>query len=42
MARFETDTIEHYDPRVVQVDGDNYIRNIDSEVATLLGASTPA
>jgi aspartate 1-decarboxylase len=36
------DDLQHYVPRVVHVDAGNEIRNIDSEVATLLGASTTA
>ena len=37
---YDPDDLEHYIPRVVQVDAGNEIRNIDTEVATLLGAST--
>jgi aspartate 1-decarboxylase len=39
---YDPDDLEHYHPRVVHVDAGNEIRNIDSEVATLLGASTTA
>ena len=39
---FDREDLEHYVPRVVHVDAANEIRNIDSEVATLLGASTTA
>jgi aspartate 1-decarboxylase len=39
---YDPEDLEHYVPRVVHVDDRNEIRNIDSEVATLLGASTAA
>ena len=39
---YDREDLEHYVPRVVHVDAANEIRNIDSEVATLLGASTTA
>jgi aspartate 1-decarboxylase len=39
---FDREDLEHYVPRVVHVDAANEIRNIDSEVATLLRASTTA
>jgi aspartate 1-decarboxylase len=39
---YDPDDLQHYVPRVVHVDAGNEIRNIDSEVATLLGASTTA
>ena len=39
---YDPDDLEHYRPRVVHVDAGNEIRNIDTEVATLLGASTTA
>ena len=39
---YDPDDLEHYLPRVVHVDAGNEIRNIDTEVATLLGASTTA
>jgi aspartate 1-decarboxylase len=39
---YEPTDLEHYLPRVVHVDAGNEIRNINSEVATLLGASTTA
>jgi aspartate 1-decarboxylase len=39
---YDPEDLEHYHPRVVHVDAGNEIRNIDSEVATLLGASTTA
>ena len=39
---YDPDDLEHYLPRVVQVDAGNEIRNIDTEVATPLGASTTA
>ncbi|MGO9883277.1 MAG: hypothetical protein ACLPV4_09710 [Solirubrobacteraceae bacterium] len=34
--------LDHYYPRVVDVDAHNQIRTIDNEVATLLGAPTSA
>src|SRR5450755_5200498 len=39
---YDPDDLEHYLPRVVHVDAGNEILNIDTEVATLLGASTTA
>jgi aspartate 1-decarboxylase len=39
---YDPDDLEHYLPRVVHVDAGNEIRNIDTEVATLLGAPTTA
>jgi aspartate 1-decarboxylase len=39
---YDTADLTQYIPRVVHVDANNEIRNIDSEVATLLGASTVA
>ncbi len=39
---YDPDDLEQYHPRVVHVGAHNDIRNIDSEVATLLGASTVA
>jgi aspartate 1-decarboxylase len=39
---YDREDLEHYVPRVVHVDAANEIRNIDSEVATLQGASTTA
>jgi aspartate 1-decarboxylase len=41
-ASYDPEDLEHYHPRVVHVGEHNEIRNIDSEVATLLGASTIA
>ena len=41
-ASYDPEDLEHYNPRVVHVGDGNEIRNIDSEVATLLGASTAA
>jgi aspartate 1-decarboxylase len=39
---YDPEDLEHYEPRVVHVGETNEIRNIDGEVATLLGASTVA
>jgi aspartate 1-decarboxylase len=39
---YDTADLTQYTPRVVHVGANNEIRNIDSEVATLLGASTVA
>jgi aspartate 1-decarboxylase len=39
---YDPDDLGHHVPRVVHVGAGNEIRNIDSEVATLLGASTTA
>jgi len=39
---YDPDDLEHYAPRVVHVGAHNEILNIDSEVATLLGAPTAA
>src|SRR5450631_576309 len=39
---YDTSDLTQYIPRVVHVGANNEIRNIDSEVATLLGASTVA
>ena len=39
---YDTADLTQYIPRVVHVGAHNEIRNIDSEVATLLGASTVA
>ena len=33
---YDPDDLEHYNPRVVHVDADNEILQIDREVATLL------
>jgi aspartate 1-decarboxylase len=41
-AVYDPDELQNYNPRVVHVDADNAILNIDREVATLLGASTVA
>ncbi len=41
-AGYDPDELEHYDPRVVHVDDRNQIMQVDSEVATLLGAPTAA
>jgi aspartate 1-decarboxylase len=41
-ASYDPEDLERYNPRVVHVGDGNEIRNIDSEVATLLGASTAA
>ncbi len=39
---YDPDDLEQYNPRVVHVGALNEIRNVDREVATLLGASTVA
>jgi aspartate 1-decarboxylase len=39
-AAYDPDDLEHYRPRVVHVGVDNRILDIDSEVATLLGAAS--
>jgi aspartate 1-decarboxylase len=39
-ASYDPEDLEHYNPRVVHVGEGNEIRNIDSEAATLLGATT--
>src|SRR5947209_20580983 len=41
-AGYDPDELENYTPRVVHVDANNEILNIDSEVATLLRAPTVA
>lgn len=41
-AGFDPDELQNYHPRVVHVDADNRIINVDREVATLLGAPTIA
>ena len=41
-AAYDPDDLEHYDPRVVHVDANNEILQVDSEVATLLRAPTAA
>jgi aspartate 1-decarboxylase len=41
-AAYDPDDLDNYEPRVVHVDADNQIINVDSEVATLLRAPTPA
>jgi aspartate 1-decarboxylase len=41
-AAYDPDELDHYEPSVVHVDADNQIINVDSEVATLLRAPTPA
>jgi aspartate 1-decarboxylase len=41
-AGYDPEELDNYHPRVVHVDTRNEIINIDSEVATLLGASTVA
>jgi aspartate 1-decarboxylase len=37
---YDPDDLEHYHPRVVHVNAHNEILQVDSEVASLLGAST--
>lgn len=39
-AAYDPDELENYDPRVVHVGAHNEIIDVDSEVATLLGAPT--
>ncbi len=39
-AAYDPDDLEHYRPRVVHLAVDNQILDIDSEVATLLGAAS--
>src|SRR5450755_780317 len=39
---YDPDDLQQYNPRVVHVGAHNEIRNIDSEVATLLGAPAAA
>jgi aspartate 1-decarboxylase len=41
-AAYDSDELQTYEPRVVHVDADNQIINVDREVATLLGAPTVA
>jgi aspartate 1-decarboxylase len=41
-AAYDPDELQNYEPRVVHVDTDNQIINVDREVATLLGAPTVA
>ena len=41
-AGYDTDDLDHYDPRVVHVGAHNEILTVDREVATLLAAPTPA
>jgi aspartate 1-decarboxylase len=41
-AAYDPDELDNYEPCVVHVDADNQIINVDSEVATLLRAPTPA
>ncbi|MBV9465080.1 MAG: aspartate 1-decarboxylase [Solirubrobacterales bacterium] len=38
-AAYDPDELEQYRPRVVHVDGRNRIHTVDSEVATLVGAT---
>ena len=38
-AAYDPDELENYTPRVVHVDVHNHILQVDSEVATLLGAA---
>jgi aspartate 1-decarboxylase len=37
---YDPDDLEHYEPRVVHVDMDNQIINVDQEVATLLAPTS--
>jgi aspartate 1-decarboxylase len=39
-AAYDPDELDNYEPCVVHVDADNQIINVNSEVATLLRAST--
>ena len=41
-AAYDPDDLEHYEPRVVHVDANNEILQVDGEVATLLRAPTAA
>jgi aspartate 1-decarboxylase len=41
-AAYDSHELQNYEPRVVHVDADNQIINVDREVATLLGAPTVA
>jgi aspartate 1-decarboxylase len=41
-AAYDPDEMDNYDPRVVHVDAQNQIINVDREVATLLRAPTAA
>jgi aspartate 1-decarboxylase len=41
-AAYEPEELDNYDPRVVHVDAQNQILNVDREVATLLTAPTAA
>jgi aspartate 1-decarboxylase len=41
-AAYDPDELDNYEPCVVHVDAHNQIINVDSEVATLLRAPTPA
>jgi aspartate 1-decarboxylase len=41
-AAYDPDELDDYEPCVVHVDAHNQIINVDSEVATLLRAPTPA
>jgi aspartate 1-decarboxylase len=41
-AAYDAEELQNYEPRVVHVDADNQIINVDREVATLLGAPTVA
>jgi len=41
-AAYDPDELQNYEPRVVHVDADNQIINVNREVATLLGAPTVA
>src|SRR6201996_9251082 len=41
-AAYDPDELDNYSPRVVHVDAQNQIINVDSEVATLLRAPTAA
>jgi aspartate 1-decarboxylase len=41
-AVYDPDELDNYEPRVVHVDAQNQIINVDSEVATLLRAPTAA
>jgi aspartate 1-decarboxylase len=41
-AGYDPDELENYNPRVVHVDANNEIVNVDREVAKLLGEPTAA